>query len=581
MTIIEKIINDINTIFIPFYSNEALYLNEDKIDNLIKKFDNNYLNSKINDIHTIVMSIYSSYQKIDEETKKNNLSLNINICVLLNKYLFFIYATFIIFNDIKSKQQIQIFLYKTSFKNYITNILKKFNYDIFNISEKKSYYYHLDDFKNKYIEKISLNKAYILPNNIKTVIRSKYNLINYIKYYIYTINNIIYIKPNIKNNYITIPQYKNICWFIAILTGITYSDMSKNLLLINNKSRINNNYQDFNNFIFYIIDNITKNHKIYNDNIDYDYEIFKTLKRQPPKIITSLIINYTKNNEDKCIESLLTIIELAITNNFSKNFKYYRNEIIRSYYHNYFLYKFISNLPINIFTDFIKILNIKTIDDFNINKNNLKKLLKIRIHKYYNTIKISTNFGSYSRECIIISFLYEILNINSLCCQYYKNNDMIYTNYIKGDTNSPDVIILEVIKTPNNNNKRIFNIKINSNEIIFNGNKYKLDYFINSSNDKLSCNNCGHTISAITYNNKKYLYDSSGKINLFKDNIIIPCPLIKYDWNYDIFNNKYYTIKKGSYITIDPLTIYQKDNIIHNNIYYKFDSDIIYVYVKI
>jgi hypothetical protein len=31
----------------------------------------------------------------------------------------------------------------------------------------------------------------------------------------------------------TIPQYKNICWFIAILTGIAYSDNSKKLLLNN------------------------------------------------------------------------------------------------------------------------------------------------------------------------------------------------------------------------------------------------------------------------------------------------------------------------------------------------------------
>ena len=62
-------------------------------------------------------------------------------------------------------------------------------------------------------------------------------MIEYIKYYIYYINN-IYIKPNIKIKYMTIPQYKNICWFIAILTGITYSDNSKKLLLNNPTSRI-------------------------------------------------------------------------------------------------------------------------------------------------------------------------------------------------------------------------------------------------------------------------------------------------------------------------------------------------------
>jgi hypothetical protein len=34
-----------------------------------------------------------------------------------------------------------------------------------------------------------------------------------------------------KDDYITIPQYEGICWFISFLTGICYSDKNKQLLL--------------------------------------------------------------------------------------------------------------------------------------------------------------------------------------------------------------------------------------------------------------------------------------------------------------------------------------------------------------
>jgi galactose-1-phosphate uridylyltransferase len=95
---------------------------------------------------------------------------------------------------------------------------------------------------------------------------------------------------------------------------------------------------------------------------------------------------------------------LAIINNFSKRIKYYRDEIIKSYDYNYFLCKFISHLPLNIFTEFIKLLNIKNLNDFNNNKKTLKKLLKLRIKEYYNKFKISRNYGLGSKEIDIIFF---------------------------------------------------------------------------------------------------------------------------------------------------------------------------------
>jgi hypothetical protein len=578
------ILDDITSNFNPFYLENALFLNKEKIKALKNNFDDNYLNTKITEIYNIVMPILSSYQLLH---KKNNL--NLHICLLLNKYVFFIYATYTIFYDIKTNKI-------TSIKN----IVRKYNYEILNIQKPfNKILPYLLHFSTKYLDNIDYNPHYKVPNNPLDIITSKKTMIEYIKYYIYHINNTIFIKPNINNNYITIPQYKNICWFVSMITGIAYSDMSKNLLLSNKKARFNNKYQAFNDFIFYIIDNITKNHKTYNENFSKDCEILKVLKKQPTKVITSLIINYTKYNENKCITSLLNIIKLAITDNFSKKIKYYRNKIVNKYDFNYFLCKFISHLPLNIFTDFIQVLNIKNINDFNNKKKILKTLLKIKIKDYYDKFKISTIYGSYSREIDIISFFYDILHIKNLCCKCYKVDDIISTNYIKGDTISPDIILLEFINNPNNIKKNDINItininiNINSKEIIFNGNKYKLDYIINSSNDILSCNTCGHTISAIHYNKQQYFYNTSNEINLIKcngndnendngnDKIYIPCFLIKNNWTKKIFTNVNYKLQKCSYIEINPLNISQKDNIIEENLYYNFSSDIVYVYVKI
>jgi hypothetical protein len=568
LTLINRIINDIYNKFYTYYFKNLLNLTK-----LKDKADDNYLNYKITEIYNIVMPIFSLYQSLDKKFKKNNL--NIHICFLISKYLFFIYANYIIFNDSKSS------------KFYLKNIIKQYNYDIFPKLSKNipPYLLHLN---NYYIDNIQHNPNYIVPNNVKDIISSKENMIEYIKYYIYYINN-IYIKPNIKNKYMTIPQYKNICWFIAILTGITYSDNSKKLLLNNPTSRINNKYQEFNDFIFYIIDNISATYRIYNEKIEYDCKILKELKKKPIKLIIYLIINYIKNNENKCIESLLKIIKLAIINNFSKKIKYYRDEIIKSYDYNYFLCKFISHLPLNIFTEFIKLLNIKNLNDFNNNKKTLKKLLKLRIKEYYNKFKISRNYGLGSKEIDIISFFYEILNIKNLCCKCYKIDNIIYTNYIKGDIDLPDIILLEFIEKPNEKKNKQLNIKLNSNEIFYNNNKYKLDYIITSNNTKLSCYNCGHVICGIHYNKKQYFYNTSSQINSVKcndndndnDNVYIPCFLIKHNWTKDIFTNVYYKIQKCNYIKIKPSTIYELDNIIEQNIYFKFNSDIVCVYVKI
>lgn len=608
MTTINTIISHISDKFIPFYLNEALYFNEHKIKLLLLNFDDTYLENIIIKINQIISPIISLYNELDEETKKNNLSLNIYICILLNKYLFFIYATYTIFNDIKlknqcliqkkssKKQKIDISLYETSFREYIRNIIKKFNYDILNINisnNEKSYFFNLDEFNNKYIIKIKLDESYIVPSDIKSILISKENIIKYIKYFIYMINNVIYIKPNIKNYYITIPQYENICWFISILTAITYSDMSKKLLLSNGSSRINYNYQEFNNFIFYIIDNITATHKIYNENIIDDCEIFKELKKKPLYIIKYLFVNYIKINIDKILNIIIDIITKVINNisfdDIKVLFNEYRNDFIKNN-DNYFINLFIFSINIEYF---YSLANIKNKDDL-LSKN--KELIDF-IKENISIINIDNSniyrFEIFSNEKLIFSILYDILNINNMYCKCYKKDSKLIGIRTSGNgimDISPDIIIMDfntdtsIIYDGTNN----FDININPEnyELNYNNTKYKLDYVINSTIDDMSCENCGHCICAIHYDKKQFFYNSTYdlfKIKCNDDKINIPCSLIKQNWTKNIYDDICYSLEKCEYYEKQNKELILKETKIdnYNNICFNLNMNITYVYVKI
>jgi len=82
LTLINRIINDIYNKFYTYYFKNLLNLTK-----LKDKADDNYLNNKITEIYNIVMPIFSLYQSLDKKFKKNNL--NIHICFLISKYLFF------------------------------------------------------------------------------------------------------------------------------------------------------------------------------------------------------------------------------------------------------------------------------------------------------------------------------------------------------------------------------------------------------------------------------------------------------------------------------------------------------------
>jgi len=605
MESINKIINDILIKFIPFYLEEALYLNEPKMKLLVSNYHDNYLITKITQINQIVMPIVSSYQELDEETKKNNLSLNINICILLNKYLFFIYATYKICNDIKTKTEKklsrqsskrmkrEITLYRTSFKEYIREIIKNFNYDIFNIpisDSELSYYLDLNNFNYKYIRKIKLDESYSIPSNINDVISSKNSIINYIKHNIYYINNTIYIKPTYNNTYITMPQYENICWFISILTGITYSDMSKNLLLNNSSSRTNNDYQEFNNFIFYIIDKITFDFKKYNEIINTNCDIFKEIKNKPLYIIKYLCINYIKKNNQVCINIISSIITEILNDSSSTDiiqlFNNFRSIIMKDN-DNYFITIFIHKIAIEVlFTD----LNITDKNEL----NNKKQQLLTSIQDIIDIISID-NFNIDKYEILdnhksIIYILYDLLNINSLFCKCYKNDSKLVAVPTYGISNSsPDIIIIDVINEPSiiKDLSLQFDLNINSStyELNYNGSKYKLDYVINSTIDEMTCDNCGHCISAIHYDKQQYFYDPAHKIINIKcdENISIPCSLIKQHWSKNIYADICYSLEKCEYYEKQNTDLSIKEKIIdsYNNICFNLNKNITYIYVKI
>ena len=167
--IIHDIILEI-TNFYQLYDN-SLFLNKEITDNLTSNFDNNYLNNNITTINNITNNIIHNYNELDKSIKKDNLSLNIQICILLNKYVVYIYTTIKIFTDIKNKQprttrnslisakrskiNISSIYISFTFDVYIKKIIQKFNFEILNIPiENSEYILDLNNFRNEDIQMI-------------------------------------------------------------------------------------------------------------------------------------------------------------------------------------------------------------------------------------------------------------------------------------------------------------------------------------------------------------------------------------------------------------------------------------------
>jgi hypothetical protein len=404
------------------------------------------------------------------------------------------------------KSTISFLLRTIDFNNYI---IEKF-INILGIDNIKTYNLVI------IINILQHNSASLLSNFFKKF-NKIFSLLLQIFRYINETDNLI------TNNYITIPQYEGICWFISFLTAICYSDESKKLLL--NKYKTYNKYNikninmitfdenpliTLNTFVYYIIRDITLPLKVYDPNqINENCHIFKYLKKLPSLFLIQLcntFIQYYINKKNKTYDTLFNYNETLFKHNE------------------------------NFFTSFIKD-----------NKLNYKP---ITINNNINQI------GIVMEDYTIINIFYKYLNIKPLYLFLYKNKLYVQRNINITDTSvkNPDIIIIHSITSMVQFYKLSIiefsntAIKYNSNNFTYNEQNYVLDYMILPDSSKYKCKECnaGHCISAIHYNNIEYLYNSSDTLITLNDctsinDIRIPCSLIEFKWKSSISND--YCIK--------------------------------------
>jgi len=232
-----------------------------------------------------------------------------------------------------------------------------------------------------------------------------------------------------RDTYITIPQYESICWFISILTGMTYSDKSKKLLIQKqeeNKERIldlskittsktrRSSKTLFVSFVYYIINNITKGFKKYGKLRD-DCEIFKYLKEIPIYFINYLVEEYRTKYQS-------TIDEANLKEENKKN-------------------------PLKLENTLYGLLREN-------NTNPLNYVYELILDK--NSIRIKQIYFS------IIKYFYNFLQIN--CGYIYKINDKYY-KINDGEVIDYDVIIIDYTTIINDNEKIRENVKRNTKEL--------------------------------------------------------------------------------------------------------------------
>ena len=360
------------------------------------------------------------------------------------------------------------------------------------------------------------------------------------------------VNSNVINNYITIPQYTGICWFVSMLTGMCYSDASKNLILSKEKEITDKRDTDikeseklFINIVFKILE-VSKNFLTYNNDLNNHCDFFKFFKKN----LTEYLI--TKLNEVKK--------EKANGGNYTKqHLQIGDNE----YY-------------------YINILN---------------KLLKQN-----KADKIITNvdkMGITQDGSFILKSLYDILGINTLfIIGSYDNNMYKQKSYTMTDE-TPDIIIVESRSEPEKYDL-IEEINImdeitenDGNKFTYKRSKYKLDYKIysaDSENNVCTLQGCGHCVSSIHYNKIQYYYDSGGAQQVHKcdgEDIRIPCSLIRQDWvNKSIdtsIDKEHFSMNKCFFRNVDidknAIHIEYKFNEEDNRVFNK-QENVISVYVK-
>ena len=448
--------------------------------------------------------------------------------------------------------------------------------------------------KSPYFDIVKVND---LPKKHHRQLKNVQNIENFINYLHYLICNYIY---NIINffkekdliiNYITIPQYHTICWFVSMITGFTYSDLNKQLIIDKNKDNSSNS--KFKNMIMFIIDNITNKFKEYDLHTDCD--LLKYLKEEPINALNDEIINvfkfFVKKAEIKLGERMKSFSSIKDNEIImsKKNYDLFINGIKENYSNT--RYSYFANFIHNNKTDFNKQykINLSTSEDYAIyyktDSNIIRyfyKLLNINTKYFYVNIKNKELFFFKNMEFPELEDNEEEEKVDEDEYDYYEDH--------KDDINDNiDIIIIEYnnIQVFDDDNfklidYKLFNIDDDINTFKYKGFYYKLDYILHYNDKEKDCKidtGCHHCISAITYDKKEYIYDSSRIFNYItcddKINYTIPCSLIKQDWKKNINEDITYCSTNCKY----NLECNIDEN--RKNVCYTFNTDIFYIYVKI
>ena len=462
-------------------------------------------------------------------------------------------------------------------KNYILNIISKtFNQIIFNhltnginIELVHNYYtnykdeieYNIDvtsdtykipfDFFDEFINFESVfdfyNKDYYNLDDISIEKFKDNKIIQYIRYliiYSYNLNKEKIEKRRLKSKkYITITQYQGICWFIAILTGITYSKLHKKFLLDKTERPEN----DYSKFIYKIIDKLSSckltekelsTSDCKNDDV---YKLLHSFKNTPIDLITASLFEYIENNKE-------------VSKNVLKNIK--NNEEFINY--NYFL-----SLLVDILKNYANITtchNIQTIksiidcipSDYYDYKEIIISDYKTGIFnsEYYSVFK-----EIYSKLNLTVTYLKIKINEDKTVKNIYTIPEELYFDSTITKTEMPslpdanDILVLsyhideyydKLIKFDEIVSNEIL-IRKTTNSVIYKGEEYILDYILCHSKSEINLANDGHVISGIEIDDQKYVYDSGYNItryNIDKE-FDVNCSFLKYNWNSDIFDNNY------------------------------------------
>ena len=435
--------------------------------------------------------------------------------------------------------------------NYIYNkmghILKTFVKD----GDIKEDYIRYGFITDKYIDNDSglLLDKYIKNNESMELYKK-----NIYKYIIKNYNVLKLVKENIANDFITIPQYTGICWFSSILTGMCYSDNSRNLL--NSKIGISHPVKNTSDTLFIdIVREILKvstNFLRYGDDLSTHCDLFKFFKYKLTDYLMARL-NEVKKAKAKENDGIYTKQDLII----GDNEYYYINKL---------------NMILETNAEELQEENITKIDKMGITAN-----------------------GTY-----ILESLYNILGIKALFI--ISNNAIMHKKKSYNIDEIPEIIIVETISN-HEVSDLIEEINIldyikdaTNDEFTYKNHKYKLDYMLYSAdsiNNVCTKEGCGHCVSSIHYNGEQYYYDSGNARKTIDinsacmDDIRIPCSLIRQDWissSMVIDDKKHFYMNECFYreadITLDSIKIeYKVDN--ESSALFSKEDNIISVYVKV